>query len=53
MIRWTGTDPVPRHGPVNKVVVFDQINVNHFIHSVRHTDRERGPSATGRWDREE
>jgi hypothetical protein len=30
MTRWRGDDPVPRTDPVNEVVGFDRINLNHF-----------------------
>lgn len=37
--RWRHDDPVRREAPVNDVVAFEQLNVNHFDHAPRHRDQ--------------
>ncbi len=39
MARWMSSDPVARAAPVNRVVSFDELNVNHFRHLARNEDR--------------
>lgn len=39
MARWTHSDPVERVAPLNDVVEFDDINVNHFTRAARSPDR--------------
>jgi NADPH-dependent glutamate synthase beta subunit-like oxidoreductase len=46
MTRWRGDDPVRRAAPVNEVVGFDRINLEHFAAAPRHAERSRpGASA--------
>jgi Pyruvate/2-oxoacid:ferredoxin oxidoreductase delta subunit len=40
MARWHDADPVSRAAPVNRVVDFDELNLNHFRSVPRHLDRE-------------
>ncbi len=36
---WCDDDPVPRTSPVNEIVPFDDLNMNHFVRAIRNTDR--------------
>jgi len=40
MARWHDADPVSRAAPVNRVVDFEELNLNHFRSVPRHPDRE-------------
>ncbi len=39
MARWRGEDPIVRHGSIDEVVRFEQLNTNHFRHVIRNEDR--------------
>lgn len=42
--RWLNDDPIPRTAPVNEVVRFEELNVNHFERAGRHHDRQLSTS---------
>jgi NADPH-dependent glutamate synthase beta subunit-like oxidoreductase len=46
MVRWTHEDPVERVAPLNDVISFDDINVNHFAHAGRNPDRRPATPAS-------
>jgi len=46
--RWRGHDPISRVAPVNEVVTFDALNVNHFAKAPRHDDAHAPAEATRR-----
>lgn len=43
--RWRDDDPVRRVAPLNEVVGFESLNLNHFQHAARHPDRRTGNGA--------
>jgi NADPH-dependent glutamate synthase beta subunit-like oxidoreductase len=41
MVRWSDADPVRRVAPLNEVVPFEDLNLDHFEPRGRHADRQR------------
>ena len=42
-LRWLGRDPVARVAPVNEVVTFEELNLNHFVKVARRRDTHARP----------
>ena len=49
-LRWTQRDPVHRVAPLNSVVDFSDLNVNHFARAARHDDAHVAAGTARRFD---